>query len=64
LASPIERYRLERLACKRSSTRARAEGLLRRVILPTLSRLMAEAVTPADVPALHRAEREKAVEAG
>jgi len=41
----VERYRLEHLAFKKPSTRARAEGLLKRIILPALTKMKVEAVT-------------------
>jgi integrase len=63
LAALVERYRDEHLAHKKASTRARAEGLLKRIILPALGKMKAEAVTRADVLALHRAHRETPVEA-
>jgi integrase len=63
LAALAERYREEHLAHKKASTRARAEGLLNRIILPALGKMKAEAVTRADVMALHRAHRETPVEA-
>jgi integrase len=63
LAALVERYRLEHLAHKKASTRARAEGLLKRIVLPALGKMKAEAVTRVDVLALHRAHRGTPVEA-
>ncbi len=63
LAALIERYRAEHLALKKASTRTRAEGLLKRIILPAVSKMKAEAVTRTDILALHRAHRETPVEA-
>jgi len=63
LAALIERYRAEHLAFKKASTRTRAEGLLKRIILPTVGKMKAEAVTRPDILALHRAHRETPVEA-
>lgn len=63
LAALVEHYRRDHLALKKPSTRARVEGLLKRIILPALGRLKAEGVTRADVLALHRAHRDKPVDA-
>ena len=63
LAALIERYRTEHLAFKKPSTRIRAEGLLKRIILPAVGKMKAEAVTRPDILALHRAHRETPVEA-
>jgi len=63
MAALVERYRLEHLAHKKPSTRSRAEGLLKRIIVPAIGKMKAEAVTRADVMALHRAHRETPVEA-
>jgi integrase len=63
MAALVERYRAEHLAFKKASTRARAEGLLKRIILPALGRMKAEAITRADILALHRVHRERPVEA-
>lgn len=63
MAGLAERYRAEHLAHKKASTRARAEGLLKRIILPALGKMKTEAITRADVLALHRAHRKTPVEA-
>jgi integrase len=63
IAALVERYRLEHLVLKKPSTRHRAEGLLNRIILPAFGRMKVEAVTRADVLALHRGHRETPVEA-
>lgn len=63
LAALVERYRAEHLANKKPSTRPRAEGLLQRLILPALGKRKVEAITRADVLALHRAHRATPVEA-
>jgi integrase len=63
LAALIERYRAEHLADKKPSTRVRAEGLLKRIILPALGQMKAEEVTKPDVLAFHRAHRSTPVEA-
>ena len=63
LAALIERYRAEHLAFKKASTRTRAEGLLKRIILPAVGKMKVEAVTRPDILALHRAHRETPVEA-
>ena len=63
LAALVERYRKEHLAHKKPSTRVRAEGLIKRLIVPALGKMKAEAVTRADVLAFHRAHRETPVEA-
>jgi integrase len=63
LAALVERYRAEHLAFKKPSTRTRAEGLLKRIILPAIGKMKAEAVTRTDILALHRAHRETPVEA-
>ena len=58
LAALVERYRAEHLAFKKPSTRVRAEGLLKRIVLPAIGKMKAEAVTRTDILALHRAHRE------
>lgn len=63
LAALVERYRAEHLAFKKPSTRTRAEGLLKRIVLPAIGKMKAEAVTRTDILALHRAHRETPVEA-
>lgn len=63
LAALVERYRQEHLAHKKPSTRVRAEGLIRRLIVPALGKMKAEAVTRVDVLSFHRAHRETPVEA-
>jgi integrase len=63
LATLVERYRLGHLAHKKPSTRVRAEGLLRRIILPALGKMKVEAVSRAEILAFHRAHRATPVEA-
>jgi integrase len=63
MAALVERYRVEHLAFKKASTRERAEGLLKRLILPALGKMKAEAIMRTDILALHRAHRETPVEA-
>jgi integrase len=63
MAALVERYRVEHLAFKKASTRQRAEGLLKRIILPALGQMKVEAVTRTDILALHRGHRETPVEA-
>src|SRR5258708_39961462 len=58
LAALVERYRREHLAHKKPSTRVRAEGLIKRLIVPALGKMKAEAGTPADGLALPRGPRE------
>jgi integrase len=63
LAGLVERYQEKYLAQKKESTRTRAEGLLRRVVLPALGHMKAEEVTRQDVLAFHRLHQAKPVEA-
>lgn len=56
-------YEDEHLQLKKSSTRERVEGLLRRVILPALGQQKCETLTRADVLRMHRALSDKPVEA-
>lgn len=58
-----ELYRERHLSTKKDSTRSRANGLLRRVLLPALGRLKCESLISADVVRMHGRLAEKPVEA-